>query len=332
MNQEIYILIAKHFAGDANEAEALLLQQWLEADEANRQEFAAMHVLWEAEPADMPAVNVDAAWNKVDAAIRSGQKSSPLVSATKVVGMRRWIRYAAAAMVVVAMGLAFFILKDRFWGDAWKELIAAADNQTVQLADGSTVYLRQGAKLRYPATFTQGKRKVALEGEAFFDIQRDTAKPFVIDATKAEVQVLGTSFTVNTNDSNRIAVIVKTGKVQLRSKADAAQSAILLPGDKGLMSGGQVEKTTNGNPNFMYWQNGTLVFNNTPMPEVIELLQQKYHIRIEVAAAEKEKIGATYINGQYTNETIDEVIREIEMISSLRFTRKSDNSYRLQLK
>lgn len=84
----------------------------------------------------------------------------------------------------------------------------------ISLADGSTVILEPYSLLRYPNTFGKKQRDVILKGEAFFDIKRDTAKPFLIYANETITKVLGTSFTIKAFEGDEdVEVTVKTGKV-----------------------------------------------------------------------------------------------------------------------
>jgi transmembrane sensor len=86
-------------------------------------------------------------------------------------------------------------------------------NIEVLLADGSTVYLNRDSRLTYPESFRGESRRVSLSGEAYFDIAPDTKHPFIIDAGKASVKVLGTSFNVITeNAESEVEVYVASGQ------------------------------------------------------------------------------------------------------------------------
>ena len=89
-------------------------------------------------------------------------------------------------------------------------------NILVSLPDGSKIYLNRNSEFSYRKNFGKHGRNVKLTGEAFFEISPDVSKPFIIDAGKAKVKVVGTSFNVITNNrESAVEVFVKTGKVML---------------------------------------------------------------------------------------------------------------------
>ena len=81
----------------------------------------------------------------------------------------------------------------------------------LKLSDGTIVYLNAESKLSYPVTFSETERKVHLVGEAFFDVQKDTTKPFIVDMDSLQIRVLGTEFGVRAYTDEEC---VKTGKRQ----------------------------------------------------------------------------------------------------------------------
>ncbi|MBK7131283.1 MAG: FecR domain-containing protein [Bacteroidales bacterium] len=105
----------------------------------------------------------------------------------------------------------------------------------ISLPDGSKISLNRNSQLTYRENFGKKNRNVKLTGEAFFEIAPDASKPFIIDAGKADVRVVGTSFNVITNNTeSEVEVYVKTGKVILSDKS-GSQSIALEPGFVGKM-------------------------------------------------------------------------------------------------
>ncbi|MHC8950111.1 FecR family protein [Sphingobacterium hungaricum] len=95
------------------------------------------------------------------------------------------------------------------------------ETKSITLADGSTVVLKAFSRLAFPAQFSERKREVYLEGEAFFDVAKNPSKPFVVHAGNLLTQVLGTSFDIQSdNEIGKMVVSVKTGKVMVSEDAD----------------------------------------------------------------------------------------------------------------
>ena len=124
---------------------------------------------------------------------------------------------------------------------------------------------------------------IKLTGEAFFDVVRDTARPFIIEAGDAVVEVLGTSFNVRTReDGDRVEVTVATGIVSLASKLDDANQIILQAGNSGIYHKAQnrLELVERANPNDIAWKTREIRFAATPLKEAIAVINKVYQVNI----------------------------------------------------
>jgi hypothetical protein len=140
-----------------------------------------------------------------------------------------FVQYAASLLIVGIAGLMLYFQRpsDRVSVEplavASAGMMTTANNsqqiQKVELSDGSIVSLEPGGELRYPEKFGQ-TREVFLSGEAFFEITKDAAHPFLVYANEVTTKVLGTSFRVTANkEAQEIVVAVKTGKVSVSAKS-----------------------------------------------------------------------------------------------------------------
>jgi len=157
---------------------------------------------------------------------------------------------------------------------------AGEKNIEVLLADGSKIYLNRDSKLTYPKEFGRSSRKVSLRGEAFFDISPDPSRPFIIDAGKASIRVLGTSFNVMTdNGHSEVEVYVSSGKVLLASN-DGSKSVTLEPEYVGKLSDTGSSQARNTNANYLSWHTGMLVYDGERLEVVFEDLRRTFNIDI----------------------------------------------------
>lgn len=159
----------------------------------------------------------------------------------------RWAVAAAAAIVIVTT--SYFLLQHNPKDN--KQLFAALipastiikvnnseKQEAITLSDGSQVTLQPHSKLHFIKNFAPDKREVFLEGEAFFQISKNPAKPFLVYYNNIVTKVLGTSFTINTNiQTGNIEVAVKTGKVQVYEneklvEGQTNKAVILTPNQK----------------------------------------------------------------------------------------------------
>jgi ferric-dicitrate binding protein FerR (iron transport regulator) len=148
--------------------------------------------------------------------------------------------------------------------------------QTISLPDGSSVTLNKNSQITYRSDFGKHDRNIALKGEAFFDVERDTLKPFVIAVNKATIEVLGTSFNVRAYDHlAEVEVIVKTGVVKL-SVPDRKTEVKLNAGQKGIYEkeNQALHSGVNEDINFLSWNTQKIIFMESDLRTVIETLNK----------------------------------------------------------
>ena len=173
-------------------------------------------------------------------------------------------------------------------GDGPMEVVATARGQraTLRLADGTRVTLAAASTLRYPDEFAGRAREVHLEGEAHFDVAHDDDAPFVVRAGGAVAEDLGTAFVVRAypGDSS-VRVVVTSGKVALRAASAAPRQArVLEPGDlgrQGASGAATVERVDTAA--YVAWMRGGLVFDATPLPEVLAQIERWYDVELQLA-------------------------------------------------
>jgi len=227
-------------------------------------------------------IDVDKAWNNVHSRLMENglktNESHVRISFVKTT----FFRIAAVALILLALGTAAIYLNNS--GILIKKITVVAlndqKNVLVSLPDGSKVYLNRNSEFSYGKNFGQKGRDVKLTGEAYFEISPDKLKPFIIDAGKAKVKVVGTSFNVITNNNeSAVEVFVTTGKVMV-SDNSGSQSIQLDPGFVGTMSLKTSAKTINSNPNYLSWKTGYLDYSGQKLSIVFSDLKRVYNMDI----------------------------------------------------
>ena len=144
------------------------------------------------------------------------------------------------------------------------------------LSDGTKVFLNADSELKYPVEFSDGKRIVDLKGEAYFEVHKDSLRPFIVRMNGAEVTVLGTSFNVNTyGDDGQI------GSVRVSSVKNG-QAEVLKPGMQSVMdvqSGQLTVREVDVEP-YVAWREGRFVFRAMTLDLIMRQLQRWYDFEV----------------------------------------------------
>lgn len=319
-------LLAKYLCNEVNDREKSEVETWLSQSANNQDELEQSLKMLEKVDAFYQAKKFQpgSAWNKVHSKIQVVPTLNRRFFSRKEVFLR-FYKYAAIVVIALLLGsLGYYIGFRNRVVTVYSEVIAAK-NQVVSeyvLPDGSVVALNSNSKLVFPKQFHGNTREVTIEGEAFFEVEHNPEKPFIIHAGNADVKVLGTSFNVSAYPENEnVEVVVETGKVQvtnvnLELLPTENHEILLVQGEKGTLIGSknQLEKALNTNVNYLAWKTHDLVFNEVPLSEVISCLEKVYHVDIQVAEPE---INDLLLKAHFNKKPIDFVLDVVRLTFNL---------------
>lgn len=298
MNEASHITSEQLAAYVANEADAALratVEQWAAADPANAKELEDMLRAWRwsENAAALQHVDVDAAWQKVQARIAQNASGGRVV---RMRPMQRFAPWMAAAAVLVGLFFAARILLNPSAQD-WSTTAEAI--HTV-LKDSSRVVLSPHSELM---ASIGDKRSITLKGQAYFEVARDTAKPFTVKAEDVLVTVLGTGFEVSAYDTSA-TVQVKVRHGHVRVQAEDAQLD-LLAGDAATYDRATHRLTRVALPTSVVWGDRIVQFNEESLAEVARRLETMYGVQIEFGNA---ALGKCLLTADFDNEPIDRIL------------------------
>ena len=172
----------------------------------------------------------------------------------------------------------------------WQTIIAAQEDRSILLPDGSSVYLRENSELSYPEVFASSVREVKIRGEAFFEVTPNSEQPFIVDASGLSVKVLGTSFSVQTSDQgNEISVILVEGKVSLNN-AHEKELVQLHPNQKAdyFVNDEHYTVTEVDSERLTSWRKGIIFYDNASLDEIVRLIEQTYKVSLMYTRPEND--------------------------------------------
>ncbi len=162
------------------------------------------------------------------------------------------------------------------------------------LADGSKVWLNAGSSIRYPVSFSGIERRVAITGEAYFEVAKNAGMPFKVQISdKAEVEVLGTHFNINAyTDEASINTTLLEGSVRIKA-FDKMQ--LLAPGEQVQMQGQNIRLVKNADiQQAVAWKDGLFSFTDASLETVMRQLSRWYNVEVEYAGP----VPARKFNGE----------------------------------
>lgn len=182
------------------------------------------------------------------------------------------------------------------------------------LADGTCVWVNSFSDLEFPSQFVGKERRVRLTGEAYFEVSRDTAKPFIVEVGGKEVKVLGTSFNINDYDGKFVTTLV-TGRVGVY---EDEREYILEPSMQIQIANGDVALSNVDTREFIAWKEGWFVFKKRRLQDVLDILSRWYDVAVFYQNSELQNLHFTGTIKRHSD--IADVLKFLEKTDMVKFT------------
>ncbi|NII81359.1 MULTISPECIES: FecR family protein [unclassified Pedobacter] len=174
------------------------------------------------------------------------------------------------------------------------------------LSDGSKVLLNAASSLTYPAEFNGRYRNVELKGEGYFEVAKNTSRPFIVKANDVEVRVLGTHFNISAyGDDADITTTLIEGSVSMNK---GKQTKLLAPGQQGISAytNSEISVQHANIEQVMGWVKGNFVFKDLNIKEVMKIASRWYDIEVEYRGnVQSKKFGGTTSRFSNITELLD---------------------------
>ena len=228
----------------------------------------------------------------------------------KIRRMNAWRAAASVAAVLLIVCAGWLTYSIAFAG-RMITVSSKAASHLVALPDGSTITLNNGSKVSYSSNFNGSeKREVYLDGEAFFDVSHNAARPFIVYAGKLNVTVLGTAFDVRAFPVDAdITVTVKRGKVRVSDSGNTLGT--IVPQQQIVYNKlkGTAMLQVVSNEDYINWKEQDITFNNVTVAEAAAILEERFNVKIVINdnVIRNERFTASFA----VSETLDHVLKTI---------------------
>lgn len=287
-------LLVKYLLDEATATERQQVESWINLDPANQKYFNDFKLIIEKSELAPPVHEKD-----YDALDRLNQRMANEGLIAKQKPFFTWTRAVAAILIVSVSGWLGYTLLNQ--GKSLVNVQTTSATLKQELPDGSMVTLNKNSQLS--ANFAGETRAVNLKGEAFFKVEPNPKKPFIIKVNNITVKVVGTSFNVKSRNEHTV-VIVETGIVKV-SKAN--QSIELRKGEKIDIADQDLNlsKTLNNSKLYNYYYSNEIVCDQTRLEELVTILNEKFNVKISIT---KPSLLELPINTTFKDEKLDQIL------------------------
>ncbi|SEK36617.1 FecR family protein [Parapedobacter koreensis] len=306
-------LLEKYYRGQCTADEKLAIEQWQQSSEIG------------------PEVTLPP---EIDKRALKQQLWAPL--ATDLEKARRLKRSAnarifwrVAACITLLAGLAIGYsslnrktgpYQNRASNDTYKTIrTEKGQKASITLPDGTIIKLNNQSELRYPEPFADTCRLVYLSGEAYFDVAKDPAKPFVIHTPTTRTCVLGTEFNLKAYPNEQVVLAVVEGKVVFGGVGNKQQGQPFSANQLGVYStaGKIIRQTVSSLANHMAWTENKLIFDKQPLTQVIPIIERWYNIRIQL---EEPALSQEKFTGEFNNPSLHFLLDRMAFVMKFDYT------------
>jgi len=308
-------LIVNYLQGSLSNEEAQILEAWIQESVENQTYFRQLKNVWETS-GEFP-VSTEKALGKVMEQINRTHNKASFWS--------YWQRIAAILLVPLLVSTLWMSYnwksKLRDAKPVYHKVVSAFGTySTLELPDGSKVWLNAGSSLQYPERFKKDNRTVYLSGEAYFEVHSDKTSPFFVSTPSVTVKATGTRFNVMAyTHSQYPSVTLVEGKVAVQRTNSTKKDNLIsnLNPQQHL-----IYNTLNGTFNvhsedtykYIAWKDGKLVFRNDALSEVARRISLQYNVDIEIKG---DQIKQFRYRATFENEPLSELLRLLKISSPI---------------
>ncbi|WP_163323765.1 FecR family protein [Draconibacterium mangrovi] len=324
MNNKLYnqdSLFAKYLSGNMSSDEQDEFMLWLKSSSENTSSFQKYKKVWEQSSSYISSEDIIK--DKLNVLSKVQAKSTLQMARSH----RQLLLYKIAAILAIPITFAlswYFTGGNQANNQAVSEMLCEVTAPKGHVAkcvlpDGSEVWVNTGSTVAYNVeSFNDKSREVELSGEAYFEVAKNTEKPFTVKTPVANILVTGTSFNIKAYpDSDLFETILAEGSIDMELNNTTQQKISLVPGERAVYKAGaksisieQVEPEY-----FTSWRTGDLLFKDATLNDLVVELERVYDIKFHI---EDKQLGEFRFRGMFSyNNNLIEALEKIKRTAQI---------------
>lgn len=310
-------ILPRYCSGEATIEECRMVEEWIGQSDENYRIVKQMYTIDQV----MGTVQME---SKVDMEKALASVSRKMSKAPSHITWFIWVQRAAAILFIPLL-IAFAIQNFTPSPTEVAQMIEVKTNPgmttTVDLPDGTKVYLNSESSLTYPSFFSKDKRDVKLTGEAFFEVQKDPEHRFIVSGPHhTQIEVLGTSFNVEAFERDSfISTTLVEGKVRFAYQKNQQPATVdMKPGQKLMYdtTSSQVKLIQTSGETETAWKDGKIIFQATPLPEALRMLEKRFNVTFVLS---NNRLRGEAFNGSFTNQRLERILEIFKISSNIKW-------------
>ncbi len=297
-----------------------------DSDDEKKVDDLLMASWFEQSDARLKRRSSDRIYRRIQSRISTeGAKGNVKINRMEV--LKKWLLRSAAVLVIpLAIGTWYFWTQAQLSaGNSMTHTVSFSSGESgkVQLADGTVIWLNACSSLQYPAVFSNEKREVYLEGEAYFDVEHSKRRPFIVNTGDASIHVLGTSFNASAYQDEDIVVSLDEGLIHFVVSSPVSHKNIAMsPGEQLVYdpdhSSYLLGRKDTGKASL--WRSGILVFEDKTLQSIVRRLERRYGVDIKVA---NKKLLSIRYSGTFENEDMETILQVLSEVTPMGYKETS---------
>lgn len=310
-------ILPRYCSGEATVEECRMVEEWIGQSDENYRIVKQMYTIDQV----MGTVQME---SKVDMEKALASVSRKMSKAPSHITWFTWVQRAAAILFIPLL-IAFAIQNFTPSPTEVAQMIEVKTNPgmttTVDLPDGTKVYLNSESSLTYPSFFSKDKRDVKLTGEAFFEVQKDPEHRFIVSGPHhTQIEVLGTSFNVEAFERDSfISTTLVEGKVRFAYQKNRQPATVdMKPGQKLMYdtTSSQVKLLPTSGETETAWKDGKIIFQATPLPVALRMLEKRFNVTFVLS---NNRLRGEAFNGSFTNQRLERILEIFKISSNIKW-------------
>ncbi len=365
MQKNINEIIPRILSGESTTEDDLFFIDWLEKDRENVKVFSEKEKLWNSIDIVYNRYRFDhrKAFTKFRYAASNYKKPKSRHSFYST-RLKTCLGWAAAGLLLLGLGslITYFIISNSYPSPANYEVIVPVGSRSnITLADGTSVWLNAGSRLTYSRNFGEYDRKVHLEGEGYFDVNKQNRHPFTVITSQLEIVATGTSFNVKSYHEEEIiqTTLVSGSLIINRTNHKTRETGLLLEPNQqityykkssefilkdddkdrpvgvedGLIAEDSIVErdipkivlSKGVDPDiFISWKDNRLIFDNETFSSIAVKLERRFGARIVI---NDEEIKNKQFKGVFDEISMEQALTALQFASNFDFYIKNDTIY-----